>query len=217
MSGKKTWATSLALLVGVLLIAMYAWIFRWRTHQQVTTHDGVRPHYESQISAPSATTHGAAMPAKQASSDVATYHNVRFDFAVDYPAKLLIAGEEADNGDGLQFASNASHADIRAYGGYNALEQTPKEMLQYNLKEDCEKNKVTYQVSKPAVVAYSCLSPAGRIVYEKIIIRDDTLATVRFDYDPHEQSRWLPVIKQMADSLRLGAGPAVDDARVEAR
>ncbi|GGA24481.1 hypothetical protein GCM10010981_11200 [Dyella nitratireducens] len=62
-------------------------------------------------------------------------------------------------------------------------------------------------------VGASLISPAGRIVYEKVIIHDDTLATVRFDYDPREEAKWSPVIKQMADSLHLGTDPATEDAR----
>ncbi|MFK2891261.1 hypothetical protein [Dyella flagellata] len=147
------------------------------------------------------------------STETGTYHNVRFDFAVAYPPNLLVPGQEADNGDGLQFTSKVDDADIRAYGSYNALEQSPAEMLQFNTKDDCAQDKITYRVSKPSLVAYSCLSPKGRIVYEKVVILGDTLATLRFEYGAGGQARWAPVIKQMADSLRLGPGPTYEQAR----
>ncbi|HUB90997.1 MAG TPA: hypothetical protein VMA74_14835 [Dyella sp.] len=211
--GKKAWVIGVALLLVVSGIAIYTMSISF-DHSSRATHGIVHPQKALRAGVPSPVTEvNGSTRAVPSSSSTATYHNVRFDFAVDYPDKLLLPGQEADDGDGLRFASNVDDADIRAYGSYNALEQSPAEMLQWNLKEDCAKGKVTYKVSKPDLVAYSCLSPEGRIVYEKIIIHADTLATVRFDYAAHEQARWSSVIKQMADSLRLGPGPTASDAQ----
>lgn len=207
MSGKKILVLSISLLV-VSVIAFCAWMSRSIVHRQAAINGVVHPHAESNAGAqPTAVAVSGAVAVVASSISTATYRNDRFNFAVDYPDKLLVAGRESDNGDGLRFAPKAGDADIRAYGSYNALLQSPAEMLQFNTNEDCAKDKITYRVSKPTLVAYSCASPTGRIVYAKVIIRDDTLATVRFDYDPREQARWAPVIKQMADSLYLGMGP----------
>lgn len=213
MSARKKGLICLALILAASLIPLYVWMSRTGLPRPAD-NDGTHQHGESNARVqPHATAANHPVPTELPSSGIVTYHNVRFDFAIDYPDKLLIPGQEADNGDGLQFASSVDDADIRAYGSYNALEQSPAEMLQYLLQEDCAKEKVSYKVSKRGLVAYSCLSPTGRIVYEKVIIHADTLATVRFDYAAHEQARWAPVIKQMADSLRLGAGPTAGDAQ----
>ena len=214
MSAKKAGMIGLVLLLMGLVMAFYAWLSPFGMRREATVSHTAPAHQPPKPSAQTqAVTGGGARPGDRESGQTATYHNVRFDFAVTYPRDLLVAGQEADNGDGLQFASQIDDADIRAYGSYNALEQSSAQMLRFNTKDDCMADKITYRVSKPSLVAYSCLSPKGRVVYEKVIIRADTLATVRFEYSPDKQARWAPVIKQMADSLRLGPGPAYDQAR----
>jgi hypothetical protein len=206
MPGKRTWVLGLVLLVGILAIVVHTWTRHSGVHRQVATTTVLKP-------APPAASSAAQAPIATVSNAVETYQNARFDFTVDYPGQLLVAGQEADNGDGLRFAPIAGDADIRAWGEYNANEDSPAGLLKFDLDNDCAKDKVSYQVSKPDLVAYSCLNTRGRVVYEKVIIRDDTLATVRFEYAASEQATWAPVIKQMAASLSLGPEPTYEEAR----
>lgn len=188
MSRWKIWIALLIVLTGA---ATYAWITHPRTARQTA----------GQPSTP--------MPAAGASpAGMSTYQNARFGYAVDYPAALLKEEDEADNGDGLTFSPAKGDADIRIWGAYNINDDTPKALLKKGVDNECVDGKATYQVSKANFVAYSCISPKGRVVYEKVLIRGDTLATVRFDYARDEQPTWGALIKPMADSLRLQAGAA---------
>lgn len=205
MPGKKTWMAGLALPLVALAVAVCVRVDHHAAHRQAAAINPVPPRQ--------ATRSVVQTQPATAGSTLATYQNDRFNFVVDYPAQLLVAGQEADNGDGLRFTPKSGDADIRAWGEYNVNDDAPAAILQSNLKNDCAKGKVSFQVSKPNLVAYSCLSPQGRIVYEKVVIRDDTLASVRFEYDPAAQAAWAQAIKQMAGSLRLGPSPTYQEAR----
>ncbi|GLQ98119.1 hypothetical protein [Dyella mobilis] len=206
MSGKKTWAIGLLLLVAVLGAGIYAWKSQSGANRPAATIATANPPQQAAkpvVKAPAATS----------GSTTDTYANDRFNFTVNYPTQLLVPGKPADNDDGLRFAPKSGDADIRAWGEYNANEDSPAALLKFDLDHDCAKDKVSYRVSKPDLVAYSCLNPQGRVVYQKVIIRDDTLASVRFEYDTSEQATWAPVIKQMAGSLNLGPDPVAQELR----
>ncbi|MGO4523206.1 hypothetical protein AB4076_21525 [Dyella sp. 2RAF44] len=195
MSRGKLWAAVFVLFVCATAGVVYVWSrHNGANHQSVV---------DRAISPLPATNPVAAPHPSAANSGTGRYQNVRFGYVVEYPSPLLLAGNEADNGDGLKFAPEMGDADIRVWGEYNVNSDSPAAILKADLTNDCASGKATYQVSKPNLVAYSCLTPQGRVVYAKAIIRGDTLATVRFDYAPSEQQTWAPVIKQMADTLRL--------------
>jgi hypothetical protein len=136
----------------------------------------------------------------------ATYHNVTYDYAVDYPEDLLVPGTESASGDGLDFAPKSGKADIAVWGKYASPDDTRASLL-HDDETHCAPGKVSYEVNKPTFIAFSCLTPKGRIVYEKMAIHNDVYAAVRFEYDAADQATWGPVIKQMAGSLRIGPGP----------
>jgi hypothetical protein len=199
--GLRTWIAGLALVVGASVIVICVWMNHPKEQHLSERTDKVVPTQQE-------ASRGAKPEPAPAATSVATYQNARFAYVVDYPSPLLKAGQEADNGDGLRFVPNTGDADVRVWGQYNANDDSPTAILQFDLANDCAGDKVSYQVSKPNLIAFSCLSPRGRVVYTKIVISGDTLATLRFEYDPGEQETWSPVIKQMANSLRLGADPA---------
>lgn len=205
MSGGKLWAAAFVLFVCASAGVAYVWSgHNWAHHQAAV---------DRAISPLPATNPVVAPHPSSASSGAARYQNARFGYAVDYPSPLLVAGNEADSGDGLKFTPEKGDADIRVWGEYNVNSDSPAALLNADLTNDCAGGKATYQVSKPNLVAYSCLSPKGRVVYAKAIIRGDTLASVRFDYAASEQQTWAPVIKQMADTLHLDSGSPEPGAR----
>ena len=57
------------------------------------------------------------------------YGNPRFDYWIDYPENLLVPEREADNSDGERFHARNGTAEMRVWGAYNALDQSPKEMV----------------------------------------------------------------------------------------
>ncbi len=52
-------------------------------------------------------------PFAPAAENFQTYHNSRFDYAIEYPANLLIPQGEADNGDGQVFVSPDQQARFK--------------------------------------------------------------------------------------------------------
>lgn len=194
------WLGTLVIFVGISLGVTYDWMKHNGADRQAAV-DGVSP--------PAPAPNPVVVPLdSMARSAATTYRNARFGYVVDYPSPLLVAGNEADNGDGLTFVPERGDADIRVWGEYNVNGGSPAAILKADLANDCVAGKATYQVSKPNLVAYSCQSPKGRVVYRKAVIRGDTLATVRFEYVPTEQQTWAPVVEQMADSLLLDGGTA---------
>lgn len=200
MSRWKLWLATLVIFVGISAGVTYVWVNDNGARRQAAV-DRVPP--PTPVANPVVAPHA---PTTRSGTD--TYQNSRFGYAVDYPSPLLVAGNEADNGDGLKFVPERGDADIRVWGEYNVNDDSPAAILKIDLINDCAGGKATYQVSKPNLVAYSCRSPKGRVVYQKVVIEGDTLATLRFDYPSAEQQAWAPVIKQMADSLRLNGGSA---------
>ena len=198
MPGKKTRMVGLGLFLGALAIVCCLWLIRSRESlPREAAGKEVATNREN-----SGVTKHEAQPVVTAD---ATYGNARYGYDVVYPSALLKAGQEADTGDGLVFVPNTGNADVRVWGEFNVNDDSPAAILGFDLAHNCAKDNVSYQVSKPSLIAYSCLSPRGRIVYAKTVVRGETMATVRFEYDPGEQERWSPVIKQMANSLRLAA------------
>lgn len=64
----------------------------------------------------------AGWPATASTRKWKVYTNARFGYSICYPADLLTAQPEADNGDGRVFSDN-SQVELQVWGGYNVLEQ----------------------------------------------------------------------------------------------
>lgn len=138
-------------------------------------------------------------------ANAATYANARFGYWLDYPAQLMVPGREADNGDGREFHAHHGAAKMAAWGGYNALDQSPAQIAQ-DYEKGCRGGKIGYRVARPRLVAFSCVMPGGRVLYQKTLIGGDVLATIRFDYPLAERATWDPVVNMVAGSLRLRPG-----------
>jgi hypothetical protein len=138
-------------------------------------------------------------------ANAATYGNARFGYSVAYPADLLVPEPEAGNGDGRQFHARKGAAKMSVWGIYNALDQSPAEIAM-DYERDCAAGKVSYSAVSKRLVAFSCITKAGQILYQKTLIKGDVLTTVRFEYPNSERSVWDPVVRQVAGSL--AAAPA---------
>ncbi len=135
-----------------------------------------------------------------------SYVNARFGYSIDYPADFLSPEREADNGDGRAFHARHGAGKVLVWGSYRDedSEATPAAIAQLN-ESDCAPGKITYEVAKPKLVAFSCMSRAGGIIYQKTLVGRDVLRSVRFDYPDSERAAWEPVVKQVAGSLRTGS------------
>jgi len=148
----------------------------------------------------------ATVPAadvKKGAKRPAVYTNVRYDFSIRYPADLLVKGRESDNGDGVQFSARSGHGDVAVWARYNASGETPAQLLRFEQSVQCAGEEASYEVSKRNLIAFSCRTPKGEIVYQKMLIHGDTLVAVHFSYPAGEQSFWSPVITDMTGSLQV--------------
>ena len=133
----------------------------------------------------------------------ATYANARFGYSVTYPDDLLIPEREADNSDGRAFHVRHGAARMSVWGAYRdeASEGTPDAIARL-YQADCGGGKITYKIVKPRLVAFSCVTPAGQIIYQKTLIGGDVLRWVRFDYPYSDRAAWDTVVRQVSSSLR---------------
>ena len=142
-------------------------------------------------------------PNPASASATATYVNVRYDYTVDYPRDLLTPGQEAADGDGLEFSAKPSKAQIAVWGKYNGIGYTPMQLLRSEEHYGCAGSPASYEVTKKTFIAFSCQTSNNEIFYEKVAIQGDTLVTLQYVYPIVEQVKWAPVIKQMVASVRI--------------
>ena len=133
----------------------------------------------------------------------AMYGNPRYGFSIHYPSELLAAEPESDNGDGRKFHARHGSARIAVWAGDNALNQTPAAIAR-DAEEDCGRRPAVYRLVKPTVVAVSCITSTGGVVYRKTLIRGDILTSLLATYSASERSVWDPVVQRMAQSLTPG-------------
>jgi hypothetical protein len=142
-----------------------------------------------------------------AAANAATYVNVRYGYSVDYPADLLVAEPEADAGVGRRFHARQGTAKMSVWAEWNlrtdGFDQSPLAVAR-RAASDCVGGKVGHEVVKPRIVALSCVTPKGRVIYQKTLVRKDRLATIRFEYPNGERTRWDHVVTSVASSLRQG-------------
>jgi hypothetical protein len=136
-------------------------------------------------------------------ASAATYANPRFGYWIDYPADL-VPGAEADNSDGREFHASFGSGRMAVWGAYKALKQSAADIA-HEFEADCGGSRLSYRLTNRRFIAVSCLTPSGRIHYQKTIIRADVLASVAFDYPLTERRRWEPVVTKVAGSLRFGS------------
>lgn len=134
----------------------------------------------------------------------ATYGNARFGYSIRYPENLLVAEREADNGDGRAFHARTGLAKVLVWGAYRAMdyEQTPSGIAR-EYERHCSGGKVTYQVVKSTLVAFSCITPTRHVIYQKTLISPEVLRTVRFEYPYADRAIWDPVVQQVANSFTV--------------
>lgn len=129
--------------------------------------------------------------------DYQVYSNTRFGYIVEYPSNLLIAQGEADNGDGQVFRSKDGRCEMLVYAGYNALNETLKEVYR---KEIAKHSKVTYRLLKPKFFVVSGID-ADRVFYHKIIYRSGIFYTLQITYPVSEKALYDRVTAKVSESF----------------
>lgn len=138
----------------------------------------------------------------QAAGRVSSYVNVRFQYAIDYPTDFLVAEREADNSDGRSFHARRGTGKMSVWGSHRVedTEATPIAIAR-EYEDDCAPNKITYEVLKPRLVTFSCVSRAGLVIYQKSLVDKDVLRSVRFEYPYADRKTWNSVVMQISASF----------------
>jgi hypothetical protein len=125
------------------------------------------------------------------------YGNARFGYSIAYPPEL-VPQPESENSDGRAFRSADGRVEALVWGAYNALDESPAQ-LAAEAERDCGAPP-TYRRVTAAFFAISCAA-GGRVFYEKMLIRGDTLTAFRITYPAADHVRWDRVTAQMSASL----------------
>ncbi len=134
-----------------------------------------------------------------------TYINARFGYRIAYPADFTPQGE-SDNGDGQVFTGR-DDAELRVWGGYNVLRETPASAMREALRHCAENQRqVTYRtVGKGFFVVSGYESDGARIFYLKKIVRPSLQIGFEFVYPASQRARYDREVGVIANSLRLPA------------
>jgi hypothetical protein len=132
-----------------------------------------------------------------------TYHNVRFDFTISYPANILIPQGEAENRDGQKFLSRDGRTEMLAYGAHNSLDQTLVEICDQEAARTPEhpNRLTTYKVVRRDWFVVSGLED-GRVFYQKTFLRNGVLKTFRIEYDESEKRIFDSITTKIAKSFK---------------
>ena len=151
------------------------------------------------------------VPAVAADHQWDVYTNARFGYEICYPADLLTAQPEADNGDGRKF-TGTSGAELEVWGGYNVLEQDMDAIIDDLAYEGAA---VTY---RRAAKDWAVVSGRenGNVFYAKVLLERnavddvDTVRAFRLTYPAGEAKTYDAVAAQLAECFSP-TGHGIDD------
>lgn len=138
-----------------------------------------------------------------AAEDWNDYTNARFGYRICYPADLMTAEPEADNGDGRVFTGR-SGASLRVWGSYNAAEEDIGTIVA-GVAGD---GKVTYRSATKNWVVVSGRK-GGETFYAKVLLEKDakgeveTIRAFRLTYPAKDAATYDPVAARLAKCFAI--------------
>ena len=147
------------------------------------------------------TTAGAPLSLVGAQVTYRTYTNARVHYSISYPVALLVPQGEPDNGDGQVFRSRDGKAEMRAFGRYNALNETLRSALNSAVAgENSTGREVSYKLLKGNFYVVSGRQN-GKVFYEKTFLKGDTFKTFMIEYDEEERATYDPITARISRSF----------------
>ena len=132
-----------------------------------------------------------------AQSNWRTYANLRFGFAVDYPAENFSGFEESDNSDGATFQPKDSNVELRAYGFWNDGTKSPRAYV----SEAYGSRPLAYAVIKRDFFIAS--GTAGdAIFYDRCNFSRDRVICIKVVYPAARKQQWDKIVPRVSRSLR---------------
>jgi hypothetical protein len=127
----------------------------------------------------------------------ATYTNVRFAFAVDYPRDIFTGYAEPDNSDGATFKTDAPWVEMRAWGSYNVEKQSPRAAL---AERYAGKTLDYSSVKRDSYVVSG--TERGAIFYDRCNFVGDRVLCVALVYPAAQKEKWDKIVARVSRSLR---------------
>jgi hypothetical protein len=138
----------------------------------------------------------------QADPDWQVYANADFGFSGCYQSKIFTPQSPPTDGDGLMFRSKAG-AVVRMFGAYNALSQTPDQILPQDRAALLGGSNVpTYQFLHGDYFVFSGIHGA-QIVYEKTKLVGDKVITLQITYPKSQAAVYDPLTSAMSVCFRV--------------
>jgi hypothetical protein len=134
-----------------------------------------------------------------------TYTNVRFAFAVDYPADLFPSYVLSDNSDGATFNAAGEGVEFRAFGFWNNDHQRSAALL----KERYEGKTLTYSVVKRDYFVASGRQDGrdgAAIFYDRCNFAGERVICVNLVYPATDKKKWDAIVTRLTRSLRAVGG-----------
>jgi hypothetical protein len=132
-----------------------------------------------------------------AQSTWATYTNVRFAFAVDYPSDIFPSFAEPDNSDGATFKTDAAWVELRAWGSYNVEKKSPRATV----AENYAGTTLDYSSVKRDSYVVSGIE-RGAIFYDRCNFAGDRMICFKLVYPIMQKDKWDKIVARMSRSLR---------------
>jgi hypothetical protein len=131
----------------------------------------------------------------QAQIQWATYTNVRYAFAVDYPRDVFT---ESGNSDGATFKTDAPGVELRAWGSYNIENKSPRAYV----TEYYAGKTLSYSSVKRDSYVVSGTND-GAIFYDRCNFTGDRVLCVSLVYPAAQKAKWDKIVASVSRSLRV--------------
>ena len=135
-----------------------------------------------------------------------TYVNARFSTVCTFPDQIFTERmPEPENGDGLEWRS-ADGASVACYGSYNALDDTPKSLVENEKSNPEPGEKITYSKAGKNWAVLSG-TKGDKIFYRRSVFgKEDVIHSVFIEYPAALKAKYDPLVGAIAASLHEASG-----------
>lgn len=125
------------------------------------------------------------------------YTNVRFGYAICYPAELLVSQGESPNGDGQKFMAK-NGAQLIVFGGNNALNESLKGALAHaESRLAGMSGKITYKALRPTWFVVSG-EDGQTLFYDRTLYSHNQFKSLELTYQRSVAAIYEPLISRLS-------------------
>ena len=134
-----------------------------------------------------------------------TYHNVNYDYSIEYPKNILTPHEADPDGAERTFVSKNGDARLSLRANANALNHSFEEIYNETCREELAQEPtrtITYKVMKPNWFVISGYREGGMIYYKKTILNNGMLKIFIFMYQANKKAIYDPITKHLVATFK---------------